>query len=313
MLETYCSNTGTILNKLQSVKCLRYLSHHCCPKLDKSLHALYTQKYMVEQIAQHTKQYIDPPTPDEPIPMIGRAFQLLDVLMVSEEGLSLSDLARTLHMSKGSMHRLLKTLEDWGVVEQHKERLYVLGPRIYKLAAYVRGPGLRRLSLQAMQRLAADIGETVFLARIEQDSILVIESIEAGAEYSFPHVSVPRGTRIPLPAGTTGRLVFASWSLEQRQTWLRTHSLPRFTEHSITAPAQFLAAVEETIATGLAIDFEEYLAGVNAVAVPILGDRNSLVAMLCILGFSSYFDRDALEHAGDVLLEEAENISRSLR
>jgi DNA-binding IclR family transcriptional regulator len=268
---------------------------------------------MVEQIAHHTKQYTNPPSTDEPIPMVGRVFQLLDVLMVSEEGLSLSDLARTLHMSKGSMHRLLKTLEDWGVVEQHRERLYVLGPRIYKLAAYVRGPGLRRIALQAMQRLAIQIGETVFLARIEQDSAQVIESVEAGTEFSFPHVSVPRGTRIPLSAGTAGRIAFASWSLEQRQAWLRTHSLPRFTEHSITAPAQFLAAIEETIATGLAIDLEEYLAGVNAIAVPIIGAGNSLVALLCILGFSSYFDHDAMKRAGDALLEEAENISRSLR
>src|SRR6266567_2190993 len=158
-------------------------------------------KYMVEQIAQHTKQHISEPALDEPVPMIGRAFQILDVLMVSEEGLSLSDLARTLHMSKGSMHRLLKTLEEWGVVEQHKERLYVLGPRIYKLAAYVRGPGLRRVALQAMQRLVVHIGETIFLARIEQDSIQVIEAVEAGAEHPFPHVSVPRGTHVPLTAG----------------------------------------------------------------------------------------------------------------
>lgn len=248
---------------------------------------------------------------DVPAPMVERAFQLLDVLMVSEEGLALSDLARALNMSKGSMHRLLKTLEHCGVVDLHEERFYVLGPRVYKLASYVRGAGLRRLALPAMQRLVTAIGETIFLGRIEQDSIHVLESLEAGGEHLFPHVSVPRGTRVPLLAGACGRLVFASWSLERRQVWLRKHALPRFTEHSLTDPEQFLADVETITNTGLAIDHEEYLTGVNAIAVPIHGPEQSLVALLCVLGFASHFDDEVMQHAGWLLKAEAENISRS--
>src|SRR5579875_3357714 len=122
---------------------------------------------------------------DVPAPMVERAFQLLDVLMVSDEGLALSDLARSLNMSKGSMHRLLKTLEHCGVVELHEEHLYVLGPRIYKLASYVRGAGLRRLALPAMQRLVTAVGETTFLGRVEQDSVHVLESLEAEESISF--------------------------------------------------------------------------------------------------------------------------------
>lgn len=42
--------------------------------------------------------------------MVERAFRLLDLLAVSEAGYSLSELARLLEMSKGSVHGLLKTL-----------------------------------------------------------------------------------------------------------------------------------------------------------------------------------------------------------
>jgi DNA-binding IclR family transcriptional regulator len=249
---------------------------------------------------------------DAPAPMVERAFHLLDVLMVSDKGMALSDLARALQMSKGSMHRLLKTLEYCGVVELHEERLYVLGPRVYKLASYVRGTGLRRLALPAMQRLVTTIGETVFLGRVEQESVHVLESVEAGAEHLFPHVSVPRGTRIPLLAGASGRLVLASWSLERRQAWVRTHSLPRFTEHSLTDPERFLAAAARTAESGLAIDHEEYLTGVNAVAVPIHGPEQSLIALLCVLGFASHFGEEAIQQAGQQLRSEAERICRSL-
>lgn len=249
---------------------------------------------------------------ETPAPMVERAFQLLDLLMVAEEGLGLSELARALNMSKGSMYRLLKTLEHSGVVELHDERFYVIGPRIYKLAAYVRGTGLRKLALPAMQRLVSAIGETIFLGRVEQESVHVIESIEAGGEHLYPHVSVPRGTRIPLLAGSVGRLVLASWPVEQRQIWLHKHPLPRFTEYSITDATRYLQAVEETAATGFCIDHEEYLAGVNAVAVPITGPGKSLVALLCTLGFALHFDRAELERAGQHLKAEADLISRSL-
>jgi IclR family transcriptional regulator, acetate operon repressor len=265
-----------------------------------------------EQTDRTMEQQTNEASFDAPAPMVERAFQLLDLLMVSDEGLALSDLARSLNMSKGSMHRLLKTLEYCGVVELHEERLYVLGPRIYKLASYVRGTGLRRLALPAMQRLVTAIGETIFLGRVEQDSVHVLESLEADAEHLFPHVSVPRGTRIPLLAGACGRLVLASWPLERRLAWLRKHPLPRFTEHSLTDSERFLTAVETTASSGLAVDHEEYLTGVNAVAVPIHGPEQSLVALLCVLGFASHFDDEAVQQAGRQLRAEAERISRSL-
>jgi IclR family transcriptional regulator, KDG regulon repressor len=270
----------------------------------------------MERFVQHTKQQVQESDTHAAVEglssMVERAFQLLDLLTVTEEGLALSELARALNMSKGSMHRLLKTLEHCGVVELHDGRFYVLGPRIYKLAASVRGTGLRRLALPAMQRLVTQIGETIFLGRVEQESVHVIESVEAGGEHLYPHVSVPRGTRVPLLAGTAGRLVLAHWPAERRHIWLQKHTLPRFTEYSITDTDRFLKAVEETACTGLAIDHGEYLAGVNAVAVPITGSEKTLVALLCTLGFASHFDDEAMQCAGDLLKAEAAIISRSL-
>src|SRR5258708_15777563 len=93
---------------------------------------------MAEQIIQNKEQLETEASPGSgsvvPAPMVERAFRLLELLSVSEEGLTLSDLARALDMSKGSMHGLLKTLENSAVVEQSEERPYNLGPRIYNPA-----------------------------------------------------------------------------------------------------------------------------------------------------------------------------------
>ncbi len=248
-----------------------------------------------------------------PAPMVERAFRLLDLLSVAEEGLTLSDLARALSMSKGSMHGLLKTLETSHVIEQSKERCYVLGPRIYDLAqAYVQRAGLRHFALPIMRRLATNIAETVFLGKIEQNGVRIVECIMDEGEHLALRISAPRGTRVHLLAGATGRLVLASWTAAQREAYLKTHALPRFTKHSITDTQKFLHAVEEVAHMGISVDREEYLDGVNAVAAPIRGANSTVVALLWIVGFASNFGGEAIERASQQLHDEAETISRSL-
>jgi len=248
-----------------------------------------------------------------PAPMVERAFRLLDLLSVSADGLTLSDLARALGMSKGSVHGLLKTLRHSAVIELSEDHRYVLGPRIYDLAqAYFQRAGLRRVALPAMHRLAATIGETVFLGRVEDDGIRIIERVEDEREGASWRISAPRGTRVHLLAGATGRLILASWPPARREEFLRTHPLPRFTAHSITDPDRFLAVVEEAACTGIGEDHEEYLAGVNAVAVAINGPGESLTALLWVVGFASRFDDAAMRRAGRQLRVEARQISQAL-
>ena len=248
-----------------------------------------------------------------PAPMVERAFRLLDLLSNSEEGLTLSDLARALDMSKGSIHGLLKTLESSNVIEQVDERRYVLGSRIYDLAqVYTQRAGLRHFALPAMRRLAKLTGETVFLGRVEQDGVRITERIEDEGDQSTLRISARRGTRVNVLAGAIGRLVLANWSEAKRREFLHAHPLPHFTERSITDPEQFLNAVEEAAHTGIGIDTGEYLAGVSAVAAPIYGPNRTLLALLWIVGFTSRFSDEAMKRAAQELQAEAKAISRAL-
>jgi IclR family KDG regulon transcriptional repressor len=245
--------------------------------------------------------------------MVERAFRLLDLLSDTEEGLTLSDLARALNMSKGSIHGLLKTLESNGVIEQAEDRRYVMGPRIYDLAqAYIQRAGLRHYALPAMRRIAASTGETVFLGKVEQKGVRIIESmVDEGAQPAL-HISAPRGTRVHLLAAATGPFVLASWPLAQREAFLHAHALPPFTEHAVTDPQQFLARVEEAVRTGVSFDHEEYLVGVNAVGAPIYGTGGALVALLWVVGFASRFKGEALEGAAQQLRAEVMAVSQAL-
>ena len=273
--------------------------------------------HMKEHSVQYSEQYKIPEgtalAQELPAPMVERAFRLLDLLSVTEEGLTLSDLARALNMSKGSIHGLLKTLENSGAIEQVEDRRFVLGPRIYDLAqTYIQRAGLRHFALPAMRRLSASTGETVCLGRVEQKGVRIIECVVDEGGQAGLHIAARRGMRIPLLAGAFGAFALSIWPLGQRENYLRTHPLPRFTGHSITDPRQFLARVEEVVRTGISIDHEEYLDGVNAVATPIYGAGGALVALLWIVGFASRFKDEALDRAANQLRAEADAISHAL-
>jgi DNA-binding IclR family transcriptional regulator len=284
--------------------------------LDREREIGYTV-LMNEQSVQYSEQNeadeAAVPAQIAPAPMVERAFRLLDLLSVAEVGLTLSDLARALNMSKGSIHGLLKTLEGSGAIEQVEDRRFVLGPRIYDLAqTYIQRAGLRHFAIPAMRRLASSTGETVCLGRIEQKGVRIVECVVDEGEQAGLHIAARRGMRIPLLAGACGVVALTAWSVTQRENYLRSHPLPRFTAHSIADPQQFLARVEEAACAGVSIDYEEYLDGVNAVSTPIYGAGGVLVALLWIVGFASRFKDEILERAAGQLREEATAISQSL-
>jgi DNA-binding IclR family transcriptional regulator len=117
---------------------------------------------------------------------------------------------------------------------------------------------------------------------------------------------------VPLLAAAVGRVVLASWSPARREEYLRTHPLPRYTEHTVTDLDQFLAAVAATAQSGVGMDHQEYLAGVNAVAVPIRGLGGALAGLLWVVGFATRLDGDAMLRAGELLRDEAEAIAQAM-
>ena len=284
--------------------------------LDKSTIVIYTvhmEEHLVWQSKQNDNHEEASARAAAPAPMVERAFQLLELLSASDEGLTLSELARALNVSKGSLHGLLKTLEQSEVIEQEDERHFVLGSRVYHLAqAYIQRSGLRQFALPAMQRLALNTGETICLGKAEQKGVRIIESLVDEEKQAALHISAQRGMRVPLLAVATASCLFASWPVAQREEFLRSHPLPRFTENSITDPEMFLQRVEETARTGVGFDHEEYLNGVNAVAVPINGFGGTQVALLWVVGFASRWSGEALEQAAQHLRSEAMAISTAL-
>ena len=158
--------------------------------------------------------------------------------------------------------------------------------------------------------LDPDSGEFSDAARA---ALCVKEGLDMLKLESFAKTSGSRGIHVfvPLRIGPDVDVV-RSFAQEFAGKLAAAHPKELTTEHSIAAPQQFLSMVDEAARTGISIDREEYLAGVNAVAAPVYGAGRTLVALLWIVGFASSFADEAIERASQQLRTEAEAISRSL-
>ncbi len=236
-------------------------------------------------------------------PAVQRAFGLLEIIARSPQGLSLSELARQGNLSKSSAHGITKALLDLGILVHNPDSpAFHLGPAIFELA--FSNWNVFRLRDLAEPRLAAlrdQTGETVFLGFQVSYRVVIIAAAESMNALT---IASPSGTSIPLLAGAVGKALLASRSDEEAMKLARKQGLRKFTSQSITEPDAYLAELQRVRQLGYALDDEEYLPGIRAVAVA-LGNKRGLPLLLWLVGFSGSLSDHRLELAAKSVLNAA--------
>lgn len=243
------------------------------------------------------------------IQSVDRAIDVLEYLADRDEG-AVTDLAAALGVHKSTAFRLLAALETRGLVEQVSERgRYRLGAGLVRLA----GATAARLDLveqsrPVSRRLAAEVGETVNVARLEDDAVVNVDQVLGGANVTTQNWV---GQRTPLHATSSGKvlLAFADPALRAR---LLTRPLPRFTPATITDLPALEAELARASASGWASTREELELGLNAVAAPVRGHDGAVVAAVSVSGPSYRLGADRFEGVAAVVVGAGEEISRRL-
>jgi len=99
---------------------------------------------------------------------------------------------------------------------------------------------------------------------------------------------------------------------EDELATLLEKELPRFTESTITDPAELRAELEVVREQGFATCFEERKDGANAVAVPLAKRDGTVVATLSVVGHAYSLTREKAMHSLEILRGVATEISLKL-
>jgi DNA-binding IclR family transcriptional regulator len=244
-------------------------------------------------------------------PSVQKAFKILQTISDSPTGLGVSELSKRLNMGKSTVHGITMGLETLGVlVRDPIQKKFNLGFTLLELSrrAYARIE-LRDVARRPMERLMEKAGETVFLGIMNGDHVTILDMVESHNEMK---ITSPPGTRLPLLAGATGKVFLAQLEEKKAKEIIQRMGLLRFTAKSIFDQKKFLKEVEEARKRGYAIDDEEYMLGVRAIAAPIQTASPSLAA-IWVVGFTSNLNDQKMERVILEIGNTAKEISQSMR
>jgi IclR family KDG regulon transcriptional repressor len=241
-------------------------------------------------------------------PTVKKAFQVLDLVARRDKRLTLSDLSRELGISKSTMHGIAQALEGIGaIVRDERTKRYTLGITLFELAhaVYTR-IDLKDIARPILEDLMRTTRQSVFLGIRSDDRVSIIDIVESTQNLK---ITAHIGARLPLLVGATGKVFMASLEESDAVQLLRTVGLRRDTEKSISDPDRYMTEVRKVRISGYALDDEEYLQGVRAVAAPIFAPGRQMSA-IWVVGFSQSLTTEKMTAIAVATKNAAESISR---
>jgi len=245
---------------------------------------------------------------------IDRAVAVLNLLGNSgEQGMRLVDLQRALGLKRPTMHRILASLVEHGLVAcDERSRVYRLGweAAVLGWSAVRGGYDLREIAQAAMNRLAEETGATALLCACSRRDTVCIDR-KAG-DYPIKVFTVEVGTRRPLGVGAGSIAVLAAMPDEEAAAVIESlkgklKSYPEKLRRGI------LPAVRAARKAGYAVSDGLVLPSVIGVGVAIRDPHGATIGTLGIASFKdSDSDKRIAEYAAMLLREQA-RIERTLR
>jgi IclR family pca regulon transcriptional regulator len=207
-----------------------------------------------------------------------RGLSIIRCFSAAHPRLTIAEVAKASGLNRATARRLLRTLEADGYASQRDGR-YSLSPRILDLGySYLSGLPLDALLHPDLLAVAEQFRESCSAGMLDGHDVAFV----ARAQTSYPRVmttAFPTGSRVPAYLTALGVVLLAGLPEDRLDDYLQTAELRKYTDKTITSPAQLLAAVLGARVNGWYIADEQLQYGVRAVAVPVPTPDGSTLAI----------------------------------
>lgn len=245
---------------------------------------------------------------------IDRAVSILTWLGNSgEQGMRLADLQRALGLKRPTVHRLLASLIEHGLVScDERTRHYRLGweAAVLGWSATHGGYDLREIAQGAMSRLAEETGATALLCACSRRDTVCIDR-KAG-DYPIKVFTVEVGTRRPLGVGAGSVAALASMPETEALATIDALSGP-LQAYPEKLRRGIVPAMRAARKAGYAVSDGLVLPSVIGVGVAIRDPRGVAIGTLGIASFKDNATDKRVADYASLLMREQARIERSLR
>lgn len=251
-----------------------------------------------------------PDTPPSSVQVLDRSLKLLAII-ADHDGSALTELADKTGLAPSTVHRLLASLQNHGMVAHDQETGdWIIGVGAFAIGnAFLRYRKLGTISRPYLKRLMEECGETANIGIEDDGDVVFISQIESHAPM---RAFFRPGRRGPIHASGIGKAILSTWSDAEIGRTISGKQLTHFTDHTLDTLPVLLKNIQQIRARGWSIDDEEHTLGMRCIAAPIFNEHGEAIAGLSISGPAVRLPKEKLAVLGPVVRGVADELTRAM-
>jgi DNA-binding IclR family transcriptional regulator len=207
------------------------------------------------------------PTASTASQTLSRGLSILDLLADANRAMTIGEVAAGIDVHRSVAYRLVRTLEDHGLVVRDAAGSLLVGPHVATLARGI-AADLQSSAQPILRELADALGMTAFLVVLDRDQCVTLVTVEP--QHTVASIAQRPGSRHSVLVGAPGVAVQSLLSADDR------------TGRGLDAAEAPEVAVAR--ARGWATSHGEVIPGVTSVAAPVRGVVPAALAVLYVGG-----------------------------
>lgn len=249
----------------------------------------------------------DTTTPGGPTSATDKTLIVLQAAIQSER---FSEIVAQTGFAKATVHRILKSLQDYKFVTLSEDGRYLPGPTSLKLAgAAFDQLDISTLAAPFLEELKTLTKCTVHLGALSGDDAIYLAKRNGPTPYQLPSGI---GQRLRLHCTAIGKAILAGMSEGEINSLVATSGLTPRTPNSLTTLANLHADLEEVRRRGYSFDDEENVPGIRCIGAPIFNHSGHVTHGISVTSLSMERTRTEMEEFAPAITSTAQKISQAI-
>jgi DNA-binding IclR family transcriptional regulator len=244
-------------------------------------------------------------------PALSRGIQILELLSIKTQGLSLTDIAAELKLAKSTVFGLCKTLLEADLVERSSDGSFRLGLRVLDYAnARIGSLNISKEFHSAWDSLGVFRQEAVVMSVRDKADVVYLVCRNSPLPLG---VTFKVGMRLPASCTATGKALLATLADAEIRALYHKQKLIRLTKSSVASVDALLRQLDQVRKTGVSMDDGETREHMCSFGAPIYDfSSQSALAGVAISFFKTDLSNPVRAKAIETVREFAKILSRNV-
>ena len=240
---------------------------------------------------------------------VSRALRLLSRLSEEPNGMTLSELARSVGLAPSTAHRLLTTLQLERFVRFEDSR-WLVGVQAFNVgASYMRARDVCFMARPYLRMLMLDTGETANLALIEDDDLVYLAQVESS---QMMRALARPGVKAPWTCSAVGKACLAFMGRPAAERLVKDQGVVQMTAKSHVTEASLWEDIAKVQGQYFAFDDEEHAPGLRCVASPLFDGEGNVIGAISISGPSVRIAQQSMPQIGRTVSRVGKELTQAL-